>query len=81
MAAPLLSIKTKVSLPKGSFPAGPASASSFCGDKLEKYAINPSVRALKALLNRFAWVQSGSLRQYIAYGLIFLTVALVWLWK
>jgi formate hydrogenlyase subunit 3/multisubunit Na+/H+ antiporter MnhD subunit len=58
--------------PEGEVEAAP-------GDPVDRHAVSPIVRAMDRFLGLFSWVQSGSTRQYLLYGLVFLVAALAWL--
>jgi hydrogenase-4 component B len=62
------------------FPAH-ASFESHAQDFSERLLIQPSIRLLNKFLNKFSWIQSGRMQQYILYGLIFLVVLLIWIWS
>jgi hypothetical protein len=62
------------------FPAH-ASFESHAQDFSERVLIQPSLRVLNTFLNKFSWIQSGRMQQYIIYGLIFLVTLLIWIWS
>jgi len=62
------------------FPAH-ASFEIHVQDFSERLLIQPSIRLLNKLLNKFSWIQSGRMQQYILYGLIFLVALLIWIWS
>jgi hydrogenase-4 component B len=80
LIAELVPQKVQVHKEQVLFPAH-ASFESHTQDFLERLLIQPSVRLLNAILNKFSWIQSGRMQQYIIYGLIFLVVLLVWIWS
>jgi hydrogenase-4 component B len=45
---------------------------SHTEDRIETMVIFPVLNAISRFLNLFSWIQSGSIQQYILYGLIFL---------
>ena len=47
-------------------------------DRLEGIMVKFFLRYLHRFLNVFSWVQSGEIRHYILYGLIFLISAIIW---
>jgi hydrogenase-4 component B len=57
-----------------------ASFESHAQDFSERLLIQPSIRLLNKFLNKFSWIQSGRMQQYIIYGLIFLVALLIWIW-
>ena len=75
---PLLHIRERVTPPKGVFPES-ASYESRTEDKFEFLLINPVIRLIERILNRFTWIQSGKTQQYILYGLVFLIVISLWI--
>ena len=54
---------------------------SHAQDFSERLLIQPSLRVLNKFLNKFSWIQSGRMQQYIIYGLIFLVALLLWIWS
>lgn len=46
-------------------------------DIFEFYCINPAIKFNKKIIQKFYWIQSGNVQQYILYGLIFLIIALI----
>jgi len=58
-----------------------ASFESHAQDVSERVFIQPAVRLLNKFLNKFSWIQSGRMQQYILYGLLFLVALLLWIWS
>ncbi len=48
-------------------------------DVSERYFIRPALLYFRRFMNLFAGIQSGRLQQYIAYGLVFLILILLWI--
>ncbi len=67
-----------LSRPQGLFPLS-AHYESHSEDVLEQWLIRPLVVFLQRCLLLFSWIQSGRTQRYILYGLIFLTVIIVWI--
>ena len=51
---------------------------SHIRDWMESRIIDPGIRVISWFLNFFKWIQSGNIRVYILYGLIFLAAITVW---
>ncbi len=51
---------------------------SHTRDWIESRIIDPGLCVLSWFLNLFKWIQSGNIRMYILYGLIFLAAITVW---
>ncbi|MEZ4525597.1 MAG: proton-conducting transporter membrane subunit [Desulfobacterales bacterium] len=51
---------------------------SHTKDKMESCVIEPVISLLSRFLHLFSWIQSGNIRVYILYGLIFLAAITVW---
>ncbi len=51
---------------------------SHTKDQMETRVIEPGLALLSRFLNLFSWIQSGNIRVYILYGLIFLAAITVW---
>ncbi len=70
--------KTEASGPSGLFPAG-SSYNEVYSDPVDSRLITPAVRGIWSFLSRFTWIQNGSMRQYILYGLIYLASVIIWM--
>jgi hydrogenase-4 component B len=79
LVAELVPQKVQVHKEQAIFPVH-ASFESHTQDFSERLLIQPSIRLLNNFLNKFSWIQSGRMQQYIIYGLIFLVFLLVWIW-
>ena len=79
LTAELVPQKVHVHKEQALFPAH-ASFESHAQDFSERVLIQPSIRLLNNFLNKFSWIQSGRMQQYIIYGLIFLIFLLLWIW-
>jgi hypothetical protein len=79
LVAELVPQKVQVHKEQALFPVH-ASFESHAQDFSERLLIQPSIRVLNNFLNKFSWIQSGRMQQYIIYGLIFLVFLLVWIW-
>jgi len=80
LTAELVQQKVQVHKEQVLFPAY-ASFESHAQDFSERLLIQPSIRLLNKFLNKFSWIQSGRMQQYIIYGLIFLVALLIWIWS
>ena len=80
LVAELVPQKVQVHKEQDVFPTH-ASFESHSQDFSERLLIQPSIRLLNNFLNKFSWIQSGRMQQYIIYGLIFLIFLLVWIWS
>jgi formate hydrogenlyase subunit 3/multisubunit Na+/H+ antiporter MnhD subunit len=80
LTAELVQQKVQVHKEQVLFPAH-ASFESHVQDFSERLLIQPTIRMLNKLLNKFSWIQSGRMQQYILYGLIFLVALLIWIWS
>ena len=60
------------------FPKRSYSAVHF-RDLLEEFIFKPVSKAVSYLGPMFSWVQSGSMQQYLFYGISFLLVVLIWI--
>ncbi|OGV38452.1 MAG: hypothetical protein A2020_15465 [Lentisphaerae bacterium GWF2_45_14] len=60
------------------FPRKSYSAIHF-KDVIEEFMLKPLTKAFSYLGPMFSWVQSGSMQQYLLYGILFLMGALVWI--
>lgn len=60
------------------FPKKSYSAIHF-KDIFEEFMLKPLSKAVGYLGPMFAWVQSGSMQQYLLYGILFLMVTLMWI--
>jgi hydrogenase-4 component B len=80
LTAELVPQKVQVHKEQELFPVH-ASFESHAQDFSERVLIQPSIRALNKFLNKFSWIQSGKMQQYIIYGLIFLVTLLIWVWS
>jgi hydrogenase-4 component B len=80
LTAELVQQKVQVHKEQVLFPAH-ASFESHAQDFSERLLIQPSIRLLNKFLNKFSWIQSGRMQQYIIYGLIFLVALLIWIWS
>lgn len=49
-------------------------------DFFERHLLQPIMQLINTLLDKFSWIQSGKLQQYILYGLLFLISVLIWIW-
>jgi len=74
----LVPLKIKFKKDRILFPAN-ASLESQTQDYSERFLIQPFISYLDKTLNRFTWIQSGKLQQYITYGLIFLILLIIWI--
>jgi len=74
----LVPLKIKFKKDRILFPAN-ASLESQTQDYSERFLIQPFIGYLDKTLNRFTWIQSGKLQQYITYGLIFLILLIIWI--
>jgi len=79
LVAELVPQKVQVHKEQTLFPVH-ASFESHTQDISERLLIQPSIHFLNNFLNKFSWIQSGRMQQYIIYGLIFLVFLLVWIW-
>ena len=79
LTAELVPQKVQVHKEQALFPVH-ASFESHAQDFSERALIQPSIRLLNNFLNKFSWIQSGRMQQYIIYGLIFLIFLLLWIW-
>jgi hydrogenase-4 component B len=79
LAAELVPRKIETQKERVLFPVQ-ASFKSHAQDFSERLLIQPSIKMLNNFLNRFSWIQSGEMQQYILYGLIFLISLLIWIW-
>lgn len=79
LTAELVPQKVQVHKEQVLFPTR-ASFESHAQDFSERVLIQPSIRLLNNFLNKFSWIQSGRMQQYIIYGLIFLVFLLLWIW-
>jgi hydrogenase-4 component B len=79
LAAELVPQKIEAHKEQALFPAQ-ASFKSHSQDFSERLLIQPSIKFLNNILNRFSWIQSGKMQEYILYGLIFLVTLLIWIW-
>ncbi|MBI4979527.1 MAG: hypothetical protein HZC28_18765 [Spirochaetes bacterium] len=59
--------------PHGLFPAH-ASFRAHTKDIIDRWTVRPATFAVRRFLRRFTWIQSGSTRQYVLFGVLFLIV-------
>ncbi len=74
----LIQRQTQKDPPEGLFPQK-AQYRSHSKDIFEAYVLHPLLVAFKKFMDLFAGIQSGSIQQYILYGLVFLTGILLWI--
>jgi len=74
---PILHRREIIQKPEGFFPKK-GSYESHAGDIIEKYVMKPCVKAVRFILDLFAWIQRGSTQQYILYGMLFLLGLLIY---
>lgn len=78
LVSELVPQKIKISKEHVLFP-NEAHLESHAHDLLERVLIQPAVKFLNRFLEKFSWIQSGRMQQYIIYGLLFLVFLLAWI--
>lgn len=78
LVSELVPQKIKIRKEQNLFPKE-AHLESHSHDLLERILIQPVIRMLNAFLEKFSWIQSGRMQQYIIYGLLFLVFLLIWI--
>lgn len=69
--------KITLQKPEGLFPEQ-GSFEMKTREGADKWLYNPLAKSLAAFMDRFVWMQSGSTRRYVLYGIITLILAMIW---
>jgi len=78
LVSELVPQRIKISKERFLFPKE-AHLESHTHDLFERILIQPLIKLLNIFLEKFSWIQSGRMQQYIIYGLLFLIFLLIWI--
>jgi formate hydrogenlyase subunit 3/multisubunit Na+/H+ antiporter MnhD subunit len=78
LSGPFIIKEVEIEKPYGLFPQK-ASFKSHAVDVFEAYIIKPVCSVTDRILRCFSWIQGGAMQLYIIYGIVFLTVSIIWI--